>query len=74
MNIKHLEFFATVAQYGSINKAAQALYISQPHLSHIIKDIETDVGFALFQRTKQGVVLTPDGERFLEHSNVILQE
>lgn len=74
MNIKHLEFFAAVAQYGSINKAAQALYISQPHLSHIIKDIESDVGFDLFERTKHGVTLTPDGQKFLEHSQVILRE
>lgn len=74
MNIKHLEFFVAVAQYGSINQAAQSLYISQPHLSHIIKEIETDVGFDLFQRTKQGVVLTPEGEQFLEHSNTILKE
>lgn len=74
MDIKHFEFFAAVAQYGSINKAAQALYISQPHLSHIIKDIEADVGFALFERTKQGVTLTPEGEKFLAHSQVILRE
>ena len=74
MNIKHLEFFVAVAQYGSINKAAQSLYISQPHLSHIIKEIEADVGFELLSRTKQGVVLTPEGQRFLEHSNAILKE
>ncbi len=74
MDIKHLEFFVTVAQCGSINKAAQSLYISQPHLSHIIKEIENDVGFELFSRAKQGVVLTPEGQRFLEHSNAILKE
>ena len=74
MNLKHLEYFVTVAKYGSINKAAQALYISQPHLSHIIKDIEDDVGFELFLRTKQGVVLTTSGARFLKHSNAIMQE
>ena len=74
MDIKHLEYFVAVAQYGSINKAAQALYISQPHLSHIIKDIEASAGFALFHRTKQGVVLTQDGKQYLEHSNVILKE
>ncbi|WMJ83635.1 LysR family transcriptional regulator [Oscillospiraceae bacterium LTW-04] len=74
MNLKHLEYFVAVAKYGSINKAAQALYISQPHLSHIIKDIEDDVGFELFLRTKQGVVLTTSGARFLKHSNAIMQE
>lgn len=74
MNIKHFEYFAAVARYGSINKAAQELYISQPHLSHIIKDIESEAGFSLFRRTQQGVVLTEDGKLFLEHSNVILKE
>lgn len=74
MNLKHLEYFVAVAKHGSINKAAQALYISQPHLSHIIKDIEDSVGFDLFNRTKQGVTLTESGKRFLEHSNAIMQE
>lgn len=74
MNLKHLEYFVAVAKYGSINKAAQALYISQPHLSHIIKDMEDDIGFELFLRTKQGVVLTTSGARFLKHSNAIMQE
>ncbi|KAF5068611.1 LysR family transcriptional regulator [Oscillibacter ruminantium] len=74
MDIKHLEFFCTVAHYGSINKAAQELYISQPHLSHIIRDMEADVGVPLFQRTKQGVTLTHEGQNFLEHAKVILKE
>lgn len=74
MDIRHLEFFVTVAQYGSINKASQVLYISQPHLSHIIRDMEADVGFSLFQRTKQGVKLTLEGEDFLKHAKVILKE
>lgn len=74
MNLKHLKYFVAVAKYGSINKAAQALYISQPHLSHIIKDLEDDIGFELFLRTKQGVMLTTSGEQFLRHSNAIMQE
>lgn len=74
MNLKHLEYFTAVAKFGSINKAAQSLYISQPHLSHIIKDIEDGAGSALFHRTKQGVTLTEEGQHFLEHANTILQE
>ena len=37
MNLKHLEYFITVARLGSINKAAQSLFISQPYLGKIIK-------------------------------------
>ena len=39
MNVEHLEYFVTVAQVGSINKAAQALFISQPHLGKILRDL-----------------------------------
>ena len=74
MDIKYFEYFDAVARCGSINKAAQALYISQPHLSHIIRDIESEVGMELLRRTKQGVTLTPEGEKFLEHARAILRE
>ena len=74
MTLVHLEYFAAVAKCGSINKAAQMLHISQPHLSCIIRDIERDLGLSLLERTAQGVVLTPEGESFLNHSKVIILE
>lgn len=74
LNLKHLDYFITVARMGSINKAAQALYISQPYLGKIIKDLESTIGTVLFQRTRSGVVLTPDGEAFMEHAENILRE
>ena len=74
VDTKNLKYFVGVAQYGSINQAAKAMYISQPQLSHIIKNIEDEVGFSLFQRTNQGSRLTKNGEYFLEHCKVILNE
>jgi DNA-binding transcriptional LysR family regulator len=74
MVLEHLVFFATVAERGSINKAAQILHISQPHLSCIIRDLEHSVGLKLLERTKQGVALTPEGENFLKHSKSIILE
>lgn len=74
LNLKHLDYFITVAQMGSINKAAQALYISQPYLGKIIKDLEAAVGTVLFQRTRGGVILTPDGGDFILHAETILKE
>ena len=47
MNIKHLEYFLTVAEMGSINKAAQAHFISQPHLGKIVHDLEEEMGVVL---------------------------
>ena len=55
LNIKHLEYFLTVAQAGSINKAAQALYISQPYLGKLITDLENDLGTVLMQRFTDAV-------------------
>lgn len=74
LNINQLKDFVTVAECGSINKAARELYISQPHLSNIIKDLEKSVGFELFNRTSKGVTLTEAGEHFLKHSRLILRE
>lgn len=74
INIKHLEYFMKVAKLGSINKAAQALFISQPHLGKIIHEMEEKFGVLLFKRSNQGVALTPEGEEFLKHASNILKE
>ena len=59
INLKHLEYFIKVARLGSINKAAQMLYVSQSHLGKIIHDLEETVGAPLLNRSRQGVTLTP---------------
>ena len=74
MDIKNLKYFVGVARCGSINKAAKEMFISQPQLSHIIQTIEEEVGFALIQHTSQGSRLTQNGESFLQHCKVILNE
>lgn len=74
INIKHLEYFIKVARFGSINKAAQVLFISQPYLGKIIRDLEENLGVLLFNRTSQGVTLTPEGEEFLGRAIKILKE
>ena len=74
MNTEHLKYFITVAEIGSINRAAQKLYISQPHLGKILHDLENELGVVLLQRSKKGVVLTPEGTEFLRHAEKIVQE
>ena len=74
MDSKNLKYFIAVAQYGSISQAAKAMYISQPQLSHIIKSIEEEVGFPLFQRTNQGSSLTRSGEEFLNYCVTLQQD
>lgn len=74
INIRHLEYFTKVAKLGSINKAAQALFISQPYLGKIIHDLEENLGARLFNRSRSGVTLTPEGVEFLSRSEKILKE
>ena len=74
MNLQHLKYAVKVAEFHSINKAAEALYISQPNLSRAIKELEQEVGIIIFQRTPQGVNVTFAGEEFLLHARNILEE
>lgn len=74
ISLKHLECFIKVALLGSINKAAQALFISQPHLGKMIHDLENEFGYLLLNRSNQGVTLTPEGEEFLTHAVRVLEE
>lgn len=61
MNLNHLEYLITVAENGSINRAAQALYVSQPYLSGVIKSVEEELGFPVFRRSSTGVEPTELG-------------
>ena len=68
MNIHHIYYAAEVARYGSINKAASCLFISQSALSRSIKELEEELGFQLFIRTPNGVLPTHQGQEFLRRA------
>lgn len=65
IDFKYLRYAITVAECGSITKASQKLFIAQPNLSRAISELEKDLGFPLFVRTKKGMYPTPAGEHFL---------
>jgi len=74
MNIKHFQYLVEIERVRSISQAAENLYIGQPNLSRILKEIETDVGFPIFLRTTHGVRPTERGATFLQHAHNILRE
>ena len=73
MNIQALRYIIEIAHTGSINKAAQHFYVSQSSISRAIKEIEAQIGIAIFHRTNKGVVATHDGKKFIEHAQNLLQ-
>ncbi len=73
MDRRHLEYFVAVAEQGSFTRAAAALSIAQPSLSHSIALLERDLGAQLFARDGRGTRLTPAGEALLEPARCALR-
>lgn len=61
-----------VAKSGSLGKASEVLLIAAPNISRSIKELESDLGITIFDRTKNGMKLTPAGEEFLKFAKGIL--
>ena len=74
MNILHLKYAVEIAKTGSLNKAAENLYMGQPNLSRAIRELEAGLGITIFERTPRGMVVTPDGEAFLQYAVRILAQ
>lgn len=74
MTLQQIYYALEVASEGSMNKAAEKLYISQPTLTSAIKEMETELGINIFNRYSKGVSLTPEGTDFLEHARQLYQQ
>lgn len=74
MNLMHIKYAVEVANEGSINKAAEKLYVGQPNLSRAIKELEASLGVKIFERSAKGMGLTSDGETFIRYAKTILRQ
>jgi DNA-binding transcriptional LysR family regulator len=72
MDLKRLQYFVTVADELHFRRAAAKLGVSQPPLSMAIQSLETELGVALFERTRRSVQLTAAGQRFHNDARRIL--
>lgn len=74
MTLQQLRYAITIADCNSMNKAAQALFISQPSLSASIKDLENEIGITIYKRTNRGITITPEGEEFLGYARQVTEQ
>ena len=74
MNLLHMKYAVEIAEAGSINKAAERLYVGQPNLSRAVKELEASLGVTIFDRSSKGMFLTPDGELFIRSAKNILNQ
>ena len=73
MDMQQLQYFLTSADKGSLTRAAEELYTTQPHVSQVIKSLERDLGVSLFSRSPHGIALTEDGERIRVYAQNIVK-
>ena len=71
MTLQQLKYAITISETGSLNKAAETLYISQPSLTTAIQELEKEIGIRIFNRSGRGVTLTNDGTEFILYARQV---
>jgi LysR family transcriptional regulator for metE and metH len=74
IEIRHLNLINEIVTTGNVTRAAQKLHLTQPSLSHQLKEIESRLGVQLFLRVNKTMTLTPAGKRLLKAAESILPE
>lgn len=73
MQLKQLKYFLVAEKTGSFNKAALELYTTQPNVSKVISNLERDLGYSLFIRSKTGLSLTEKGIHAKKYAESMLE-
>ena len=74
LNMNHLYYFSVIADLGSISKASKKLHITQPALSHQLKQLENALDCKLFDRVGRSLILNSKGTYLLEFANNVFRE
>ena len=74
MTIQQLNYTITISEAGSINKASEMLYISQPSLTESVKELEKELGITIFLRSGRGVTLTPEGADLILYARQVVND
>lgn len=74
MTLQQLHYVITISETGSLNKAAEILYVAQPSLTGSMQDLEKELGITIFHRSGRGVSLTNDGLEFITYARQIYNQ
>lgn len=74
MTLQQIIYAIKIAECGSMNKAAEQLYVSQPTLTTSIHQLEKELNMQIFVRTPKGIVITVEGNKFLNDAKTIYHQ
>ena len=74
MTLQQIHYALVVAETGSMNRAAEKLYVTQPTLTTAIQELEAEISAPIFNRTNRGVSLTSQGTRFLHYARQVYEQ
>ena len=74
MNLQYIRYALEISRTGSISKAAENLSVAQPNLSRAVKELESSLGISIFDRTRTGMTVTPEGEKLLAAGEKLLRD
>ena len=74
MTLQQLHYAITKSETGSLNKAAEILYVAQPSLTGSMQELEKELGITIFHRSGRGVSLTNDGLEFITYARQVYHQ
>lgn len=74
MDVHQIRYFLTISETGNIRKAASMLRVTPPALSKVIRNLESDLGYSLVERSGRNIVITDNGKKFVQRSRRVLEE
>ena len=74
MTLQQLRYVVTIAEIGTISKAAEELFVSQPSLTKALKELEKEMQITIFHRTNKGIIVSGEGDVFLAYARQVLEQ
>jgi len=73
IEVKQLQYLVVCADLQSFSRASEVLYTSQPNVSKVIKSLEEELGFPLFERNNRGIWLTKRGKQVYDYASKVIE-
>jgi len=74
MTLQQINYALAVAETGSLNRAAEQLYLAEPSLRSAIQELESEIGIRIFHSTSRGIVTTAEGSEFLSQARALYEQ